>query len=371
MSELIDLALELIRRPSITPDDAGCQDLIASRLQATGFTTERLDHNGVKNLWATFGQNGPLICLAGHTDVVPPGPLEAWTHSPFEPQITNGEIIGRGAADMKGAVAAMVIALEKFAANPNPNCQVALLLTSDEEGPGVYGTRHVLDVLEKRGTKIDHAIVCEPTSEISFGDTIKVGRRGSINGRITITGHQGHTAYPALADNAIHRLSPILARLLEIDWGHGNDVFEPTTLQVSNIHGGSGATNVIPGQATLDFNMRFGTDSNPEAILNRIQTAIGDSRAHLDFKVSSIPFVNAGPAWPNFVNEIVNKTVGIRPNHSTNGGTSDARYFASHQIPVVELGPKNATIHAINETVSVKELVHLASVLSTLLAQYS
>lgn len=371
MSELIDLALELISRKSITPNDAGCQGLIASRLEAKGFTIERLNHGEVQNLWATFGQQGPLLCLAGHTDVVPPGPLEAWSTPPFAPHLLNGEIIGRGAADMKGSVAAMVIALEKFAAIPNPKCRVALLLTSDEEGPGVYGTRHVLDVLANRGTKIDHAVVCEPTSDIIFGDTIKVGRRGSINGQITITGKQGHTAYPAKADNAIHRLSPILARLLEIDWGHGNDAFEPTTLQVSNIHGGSGATNVIPGQATLDFNIRFGTDWNPEAIEARLLKVTSDPVAHLDLKVSSVPFVSADPDWPHFLTEIVSRSIGVGPNRSTSGGTSDARFFASHRIPVVELGPRNATIHATNESVKVEELVQLVSVLSTILNQYS
>jgi len=350
------LLKDLLSRPSVTPDDAGCQTVIAERLAAAGFEVEMMPMGGVTNLWATHGSGAPLICLAGHTDVVPPG--EGWTNPPFEPTERDGYLYARGAADMKASVAAMVVALEQVAAEGHDGT-IALLLTSDEEGPGVFGTKAVLEELAKRETRIHQALVGEPTSEKEFGDTIKVGRRGSLSGRLIVNGVQGHTAYPQLADNAAHRLAPLLVKLVDLDWGSGTEDFPPTTLQVSNLVSGTGAGNVIPGRAEVRFNVRFGTDWTPEAIQQRIEKALD---SEIGWSVSALPFVTPPGSLREKLRTAVREVTSVEPKDSTGGGTSDARFFAAHGIPVAEFGPINATIHAVDERVAVAELEPLVEI---------
>ncbi|AIE86787.1 succinyl-diaminopimelate desuccinylase [Fimbriimonas ginsengisoli] len=354
MSAVLELLRDLISRQSVTPNDAGCQAVVGARLSAAGFQVEHLHFEGVDNLWATHGAGAPLICLAGHTDVVPAGPIGAWTSEPFSPTERGGELVGRGAVDMKGSVAAMTVALEQLAAESHPGT-IALLLTSDEEGPGIDGTRRVLDTLAERGVSIDDAIVGEPTSEQVFGDAIKAGRRGSMNGRLVVRGVQGHTAYPQLADNAAHRLAPVLGALVAADWGKGTADFPPTTFQVSNLVCGTGASNVIPGEAEVRFNVRFGTDWTAERIQDRIARIAQENGVEepVEWNVSALPFVTRPGSLLAALVGAIESVTGIKPISSTGGGTSDARFFAAHKIPVAEFGPINATIHAANERIEI------------------
>jgi succinyl-diaminopimelate desuccinylase len=360
---VLELLNELISRPSLTPDDAGCQQLIADRLTKHGFVIRHLRFGDVDNLWATHGEGAPLVCLAGHTDVVPTGPVASWTSPPFEPEIREGFLYGRGASDMKASDAAMVIALERLAERGHPGT-IALLLTSDEEGAGIDGTRHVLDRLIAEGVKIDAAIVGEPTSETAFGDVIKNGRRGSITGTITVKGVQGHTAYPQLAVNAVHRAAPALLELVDMDWGPGDDSFPPTTLQVSGVTAGTGASNVIPGDCTIQFNVRHGASITADQIRERIKDvfSLHGIFEPIDWAHSANPFVTSAGPLLEAVQSAVQEVTGVVPRRSTGGGTSDARFFADHRIPVVEFGPLNATIHAIDERIDVACLEPLAQV---------
>lgn len=363
MSEILSLLKELVSRASVTPDDAGCQAAIAARLEGAGFAIRWFNYGGVTNLWATHGAGAPLVCLAGHTDVVPPGPLEAWSSPPFEPTERDGELVGRGTSDMKGSVAAMVVALERAAAVPHPGTY-ALLLTSDEEGPGTYGTAYVLDRLAEEGVRIDEALVGEPTSERTFGDAIKVGRRGSVHGKLVVHGVQGHTAYPHLARNAAHELAPALSALVGVVWGNGTEFFPPTTLQVTHLESGAGAGNVIPGRAEVHFNLRFGTDWTVDAIRERVAetlAAVGVS-SPVEWNVSAYPFLTEHAPMVDRLIAAIEAETGVSPARSTGGGTSDARAFAAHRIPVAEFGPSNATIHAVDERIAIEDLERLAKI---------
>lgn len=367
---VLDLLRELLARPSVTPDDAGCQEIVAERLGRAGFACEKIDAGGVSNLWVTHGHGRPVVCLAGHTDVVPPGPREAWESEPFSPTERDGELVARGAADMKASVAASVVALERLAREPHAGT-IALLLTSDEEGPGVHGTRHVLDVLVAQGIQIDAAIVGEPTSEDRFGDTMKIGRRGSAHVSIRARGKQGHTAYPHLADNAAHHLSRALSALLEIDWGQPHPAFPATTLQVTSLSAGTGANNVVPGVAELAANVRFGPEWSEATLRSRVQDALDREGFSGDFalEASAHPFVTERGPLLEALSASIREVTGVEPSAGTGGGTSDARFFAAHGIPVAEFGPLNVTIHAANERVAIDCLEPLAEVYRRVLAR--
>ncbi|MFZ4507259.1 MAG: succinyl-diaminopimelate desuccinylase [Fimbriimonas sp.] len=371
MSQVLELLLQLLRCPSITPQDAGCQEIVAMRLERAGFRVESLRFGETSNLWATHGSDGPLVCFAGHTDVVPPGPLDAWTSPPFEPTIRDGFLHARGASDMKASDAAMVVALEQIAAEGHPGT-IGLLLTSDEEGPGHDGTQRALRHLLDRGLQIDACLVGEPTSEQAFGDAIKQGRRGSITGRLVVSGVQGHTAYPHLATNAVHRLAPALAELARLDWGQGNESFPPTSCQIVHLDAGTGASNVIPGRAEVRWNLRFGTDHTVDSISSTIPAlfqrhGITDPIA---WECGALPFLTeSGPLVDAIVAAVESET-GLTPRGSTAGGTSDARFFAAAGIPVVEFGPINATIHAINESVEVACLEPLVRIYAGALRRF-
>ena len=366
----VELARELIRRPSVTPDDAGCQALIAERLARLGFRIEPMPFGEVHNLWARRGEQGPLLCLAGHTDVVPPGPREAWRHDPFDPVIEDGRLYGRGAADMKGSLAAMVTACERFLARcPDHRGSLAFLLTSDEEGPAVDGTARVVRALQARGERIDWALVGEPTAERSAGDVIKNGRRGSLSGRLRVIGRQGHVAYPDKADNPIHRFAPALAELVAAEWDRGNEHFPPTTFQMSNIRAGTGAGNVIPGELEAWFNFRYSTETSAEALRARVEEVL---RRHaipheLAWEHSGEPFLTPAGELVEAVRAAVRRVAGIEPRLSTSGGTSDGRFIAPTGAQVVELGPCNATIHQADEHVAVEELVRLSAIYEAVL----
>jgi succinyl-diaminopimelate desuccinylase len=359
MSPTLELTEALIRKPSVSPDDQGCLDMIAARLATAGCTVEMMPFGDVANLWAWHGSESPLLCFAGHTDIVPTGPREEWTTDPFEPVVRDGMLYGRGAADMKSSLAAMVTAAEKFLrARPKHRGTLAFLLTSDEEGPSIDGTRKVVAELERRATKIDWCVVGEPTSEHRFGDTIKVGRRGSLSGRLTVHGIQGHIAYPQLADNPLHRFAPALAELVATRWDAGNEYFQPTSFQVSNIAAGTGAPNVIPGELKVRFNLRFSTEQTVET-LQRTVTAILDRHRlnyTLEWFVSGLPFLTRPAELSAGVVRAVRETTGLTPTLSTTGGTSDGRFIAPTGAQVVELGVVNATIHKVNECVAVGDL---------------
>lgn len=359
MSKVVDLACELIRRPSVTPEDGGIQDYLADLFAENGFNVEHLDFGEVKNLWVTHGTEAPLVVFDGHCDVVPPGPIEAWNSDPFEPTVNGGNIVGRGSADMKGPLAALCTALLNFVKkNPNHPGTVGLLVTSDEEGSAIDGTKRALDALIDRGVKMDFAIVGEPTSDVRFGDMIKVGRRGSISARMTVFGKQGHVAYPHLADNPVHRLAPFLTELLAIRWDGGTESFPPTTLQISNIHAGTGAVNVVPGTLTLDFNLRYNILFTADAIQTRVTKMAEAYKLQCEFvwNASAQPFITRDRVLIEAISKAIVKETKRTPLEGTGGGTSDARFFAAHQIPVVEFGPLNATIHMANECVGVQEL---------------
>ena len=370
MTETLDLAVELIHRPSVTPEDAGCQDVLAERLAAAGFTVERLPFDDVSNLWARRGTGEPLFVFAGHTDVVPPGPRENWTTDPFAPQVRDGYLYGRGAADMKGSIAAMTVACERFVARHSAhNGSIAFLITSDEEGPSVNGTVKVVNALNRRGEKIDWCIVGEPTSERRLGDIIKNGRRGSLSGTLVVNGVQGHVAYPHLADNPIHRAAPVLAELCAEHWDEGNEYFPPTTFQISNIHGGAHAENVIPGALEVNFNFRYSSASSHEKLQQRVHELL--DRHGLDYtlawKLSGRPFLTQPGTLMDAVAAAIREATGEGCRASTSGGTSDGRFIAPTGAQVVELGPVNATIHKANECVRVSDLELLTAVYESVL----
>lgn len=359
------LTQELIRRPSVSPEDHGCLQLIGQRLEAVGFRVEHMPFGPVENLWAVHGQGHPLLCFAGHTDVVPTGPREEWHTDPFEPVVREGVLYGRGAADMKSGLAAMVTAAERFvAAHPGHAGRLAFLLTSDEEGPSIDGTRRVIEVLQARGEKIDWCIVGEPSSSEVLGDTIKIGRRGSLSGKLTVHGVQGHVAYPHLADNPVHALAPALAELTSRVWDKGNEYFQPTTFQVSNIAAGTGAPNVIPGELKARFNIRFSTEQTVEG-LQRTITGILDRHKvsyTLDWFVSGLPFFTPPGALSAAAVQAIQEIAGRKPELSTTGGTSDGRFIAPTGAQVVELGVINATIHKVNENVRIADVAALSRI---------
>ncbi|NII12361.1 succinyl-diaminopimelate desuccinylase [Oleiagrimonas sp. C23AA] len=366
MSDVLELTQSLIRRRSVTPDDDGCQAMIARRLAEAGFTVESMRHGEVDNLWATHGQgDGPTLVFLGHTDVVPTGPESDWTSPPFEPAIREGVLYGRGAADMKGSVAAMVVALEAFvAAHPDHVGRVALLITSDEEGAATEGVRRVAQTFRERGEKLDMCVVGEPSATTKLGDLIRVGRRGSLSATLTVRGVQGHVAYPQQADNPIHRAAPALAALAVERWDDGNADFPPTSLQISNIAAGTGATNVIPGTLSAQFNFRYSTASTADELKARTAALLDAHQLnwHIDWHLSGEPFL-APPdgRLREVVVGVCRDLAGIEPEQSTGGGTSDGRFIAPLGAEVVELGPVNATIHKVDECVAVADLERLPS----------
>lgn len=359
----LELTCELIRRPSVSPEDHGCLEIIATRLQALDFRIERMPFGAVSNLWAVRGDSAPLLCFAGHSDVVPSGPREEWRTDPFEPTIKDGILYGRGAADMKSGLAAMVLAAERFIqAYPHHHGSLAFLLTSDEEGPSVDGTRRVMSVLEERGQRIDWCVVGEPSSSEVLGDTVKIGRRGSLSGKLTVHGVQGHVAYPHLADNPVHALAPALAELSQRSWDRGNDYFQPTTLQFSNVNAGTGAPNVIPGELRARFNVRFSTEQTVARLQNTITEILDRHKVNytLEWFISGLPFLTPRGQLSAAVERAVLETVGIEPQLSTTGGTSDGRFIAPTGAQVVELGVCNASIHKVNENVRIADIDTLA-----------
>ncbi|MBC9071540.1 succinyl-diaminopimelate desuccinylase [Thauera sp. CAU 1555] len=364
-SPTLALACELIARNSVTPEDAGCLELIAARLAPLGFVLERIDTGGVSNLWARRGTARPILCFAGHTDVVPTGPLDAWQSPPFEPTIRNGMLYGRGAADMKSSLAAFVTAIEAFvAAHPDHEGSIALLLTSDEEGVATHGTVKVVEALAARGERLDWCVVGEPTSVDTLGDMIKNGRRGSLSGSLRVKGVQGHVAYPHLARNPVHQLAPALAELAAIRWDEGNEFFPPTTWQVSNIHAGTGATNIIPGTCEVLFNFRFASVSTAESLKARTHEVLDRHGLayELDWHLSGKPFITGRGRLVAAVSEAIRETTGVDTELSTTGGTSDGRFIADICAEVVECGPVNATIHKVNECVAVDAIEALSSI---------
>jgi succinyl-diaminopimelate desuccinylase len=365
MNAVLDLARELVARPSITPEDGGCQRLIAGRLAPLGFRLETFEGGGVTNAWLRRGTARPLVVLAGHTDVVPPGPRERWLSDPFVPEIRDGRLHGRGAADMKGSLAAFVVAVERFvAAHPDHPGSIALLLTSDEEGPATHGTVMVTEALRARGEAIDACLVGEPTSTERLGDTVKNGRRGSLGGRLVARGVQGHVAYPHLAKNPVHALAPALADLAAERWDEGNAHFPPTTFQVSNIAAGTGALNVIPGECTVDFNFRYSTASTVDDLSSRVEAILARHGVEgtVAWHHAARPYLTERGPLLDAVAAAVREVTGETPAVSTTGGTSDGRFVAETCAQVVEFGPVNRSIHKVNEAVDVAELEPLAAI---------
>ncbi|WP_244671983.1 succinyl-diaminopimelate desuccinylase [Pseudoxanthomonas spadix] len=367
---VLALACELIARPSVTPEDAGCQALIGSRLQAAGFTCEQLRFGRVDNLWATHGSGAPVLVLLGHTDVVPTGPVEAWASDPFKPQVREGNLYGRGSADMKGSVAAFVVAAEQYvAAHPDHAGTLAVLLTSDEEGDAIDGVRRVARVLAERGQGIDWCITGEPSSTQTLGDLLRVGRRGSLTGTLTVKGVQGHVAYPHKARNPIHQAAPALAELTSRQWDDGYESFPPTSLQVSNIHAGTGASNVIPGQLQVLFNLRY----NPHWDAPKLEAEVAAllERHGLEYTLqwhrSGEPFYTPEGTLRCVARQVLGEFAGAPPQESTGGGTSDARFVAPLGAQCIEVGPVNASIHQIDEHVRVADLERLPDLYRTLI----
>lgn len=377
MSETIELASELIRCKSVSPEDAGCQNILKQRLSRIGFNVEELPFEDVSNLWATWGEGSPLVVFAGHTDVVPSGPRESWLTDPFEPTITDGFLYGRGSADMKGSLAAMITAVEKFisesklSGSPTPTGTLGLLITSDEEADAINGTIRVIETLTSRGIKIDMCLVGEPSSNKKLGDVIKVGRRGSLGGRLLVKGTQGHVAYADKSINPIHKVLGALSELTREEWDQGNSQFPPTGFQISNIHAGTGATNVIPGELEVQFNFRFSTESNAASLKQRVNGIISayDIDYELTWNLSGNPFLtNKGNLIPATTSAI-KKVMQFEPELSTSGGTSDGRFIAPTGTEVVELGPCNDTIHKVNERVAIEDLDRLSEVYCEILRQ--
>ncbi len=364
-TDTLTLAQALIACRSLTPFDKGCQEILISRLEKIGFDIERIRCGEVDNLWARRGSSAPLVCFAGHTDVVPTGPLEKWDSDPFKPEIRDDKLYGRGAADMKGSLAAFITSIEAFVAqHPTHGGSIALLITSDEEGIAIDGTVRVVAALQARNERIDYCIVGEPTCVDMLGDTIKNGRRGSLSGTLTVKGIQGHIAYPHLARNPIHLAAPAITELAQTKWDEGNEYFPPTTWQISNINGGTGATNVIPGEVTILFNFRFSTASTVESLRARVHQILDGHQLDYDlhWEFSGKPYLTPRGNLVEAVSLAIQTVMGIEPQLSTSGGTSDGRFIADICPQVVEIGPRNATIHKLNEYVEVKDLEQLPEI---------
>ena len=369
-AETLALAQQLIRAESVSPDDAGCQGLMADYLSALGFRIESMPFGDVDNLWALHGDGAPLFVFAGHTDVVPPGPLDDWHTPPFAPTIKDGLLFGRGAADMKGSLAAMLTACQRFlATHADHPGTIGFLITSDEEAVALNGTRRVMEELQNRGTHIDWCLVGEPSSHLLLGDVVRCGRRGSLNAQLSIKGVQGHVAYPTEALNPIHSALPALAKLVDIEWDAGNDAFPPTSLQISNIHSGTGANNVIPGEMNLLLNFRFSTASSEASLRQRTETLLQDHGVdyEINWSLSGLPFLTSGGELIPAVQEVLAARLGIVTELSTSGGTSDGRFIAPTGTQVIELGPRNNTIHKINECVATADLIELSHIYSDIL----
>jgi succinyl-diaminopimelate desuccinylase len=360
----VDILCDLIRRRSITPDDAGCQEILRERLTRLGFTCETMQFNDVTNLWARLGDTSPVLCFAGHTDVVPPGDEEQWSTNPFEPTFKDGFLYGRGSADMKSGLAAMIVAIEEFlGAHPDHAGSIALLITSDEEGRARDGTLRVIDTLAARGEVIDWCVLGEPSSQEKLGDIVRVGRRGSLSGMLTVKGIQGHVAYPQLADNPIRRFAPVLAELHDIVWDDGNEYFPPTSFQVVDVRAGIGAPNVTPSELSARFNFRYSTEWTHESLQERVHAVFDAHEIDYELKwhLSGKPFLTEAGKLINSVHQAVTEHTGRAPELSTGGGTSDGRFISPAGVDVVELGPVNASIHKIDEHVKVEDVVTLTS----------
>ncbi|MBM6551656.1 succinyl-diaminopimelate desuccinylase [Marinomonas ostreistagni] len=371
LTPTLELALDLISRPSVTPEDAGCQELMIERLEKLGFTIERMPFGEVKNFYAKRGDKGPNLCFAGHTDVVPSGPESEWKIAPFQPEIIDGILYGRGAADMKGSLAAMITAVENFInEHPDHDGQISFLITSDEEGPFVDGTTRVVDALMARNEQVDWCIVGEPSSTHTVGDIIKNGRRGSFSGDLTVYGKQGHVAYPHLAVNPIHLAAPALAELAETHWDEGNEFFPPTSFQVSNIQAGTGATNVVPGRLNAQFNFRFSSELTFDDLKETVLEILDKHQLEYDiaWTYNGLPFLTKPGELVDAMVDAIESTVNITPELSTSGGTSDGRFIAKMGTQVVELGPINATIHQINECVDAESLNQLSTIYQRILS---
>ena len=371
-ADTLQLSRELIQRPSVTPKDEGCQALMIGRLQALGFKVEKLRFGDVDNFWATRGETQPRLVFAGHTDVVPTGDLEEWTHPPFNATVEDGYLYGRGSADMKGSLAAMVTACERFVANhPDHKGCIGFLITSDEEGPALDGTVKVVQYLQDNNITMDWCVVGEPSSTERPGDIIKNGRRGSLGGLLTVQGKQGHVAYPHLAANPIHLTSPALTELSQQTWDHGNEYFPPTSFQISNIHSGTGATNVIPGKIEVVFNFRFSTESNQASLEARTEKILDQHSLnyHIDWTLSGLPFITEQGELVKAAQFAIQKTNGISTELSTAGGTSDGRFIAPTGTQVIEIGPVNRTIHQVDECVKVSDLGEVSSIYEIMLEQ--
>lgn len=372
LSETIELTCDLISRQSVTPEDDGCQAMMTERLERLGFKVESMPFEEVTNFWARRGTSGPVLCFAGHTDVVPTGPVEKWQSPPFIPTFKDGMIYGRGAADMKGSIAAFMTALDRFiAAHPDHDGSIALLITSDEEGPYVNGTTRVIDTLEARNEKITWAIVGEPSSTDIVGDVIKNGRRGSLGATLRVKGIQGHVAYPHLVRNPIHEFAPALAELASTEWDKGNDFFPPTSFQVSNINAGTGATNVVPGEVEVKFNFRFSTEVTDQELRKRTEAIL--QKHHVEYEIqwalSGQPFLTAAGDLVDAARNAIRDVTGRETVLSTSGGTSDGRFIAPTGAQVVELGPVNATIHKIDECVNAEDLDTLSTIYEGILTR--
>jgi len=372
MTATLDLTCDLISKKSVSPEDMGCQALLAERLEKMGFSIENMPFGKVSNFWARRGSKAPLLCFAGHTDVVPAGDLKQWQSEPFQPEVRNGRLFGRGAADMKGSIAAMVTACERFIAdNPDYPGSIAFLITSDEESIAVDGTRRVIETLQGRNESIDYCIVGEPSSNEVLGDIIRNGRRGSLNGTLTVHGTEGHVAYPDLASNPIHHFMPALAELCTIEWDQGNDYFPPTSFQISNIHAGEGTNNVVPGEMTALFNFRFSTEVTAELLQKQTEAIFNRhySDYTIEWQLSGNPFITEEGILTDAVKQAIFAVTNVETELSTAGGTSDGRFIAPAGAQVVEIGPCNKTIHKANEEVLVDDLERLSQIYEGILAK--
>ena len=370
--DVLELAQALIERPSLTPEDGGCQALLAEILAPFGFSTESMPSGGVTNSWLRHGKELPLLVFAGHTDVVPTGPVDQWHSDPFSPTFRDGQLYGRGAADMKGSVAAMAVACAQHVGNhPDHSGSLALLLTSDEEGPSIDGTRTVVETLQSRGDIPTWCVVGEPSCQRQLGDTIKIGRRGTLSGHLVIHGQQGHIAYPQLCDNPIHRFAPVLQELVAVVWDHGNNDFPPTHFQISNIHAGTGANNIIPSELAIDFNLRYSTEVTAAQLQERIEQILTDGglQYRLDWQPAGEPYLTPPGQLTDACRESVMEVLGVEARLSTDGGTSDGRFIRPTGAEVAEFGPINSSIHKIDEHVAVRDLEHLVDVYRTLIAK--